>query len=475
MTQRLLVTAALSTMAALALTACSAPAADNNLNSLTTEHVSLSPIEAYGLDIATHARGLERTDSGNLLLSAVASDHMSTTVHRIDLTEDSSNDLNVNQMRTAFVPQADDGGTPIANLSDEKLNNMARAMALKADTSATPEDQDPPKEPTSETTELYTALINLARVRGQIGFGLTQTHDPNGQRSQEHVWQLGAAGASTNLNLLENNDQDVAIDRPLRGLEGSIGACTVPADPSAIKPTTTSDDNPDDDGLKDTSSASLVTSSGTGALIVRDPVTTFDHSVIEATLPDKAKGLSVTDTTTPGTRSPERTVLLGLSELDCVNSDTTAGTDDHVAIFAAINTDIAAKALAHRQIIDAADEEVNDSAENTTLSTTTHAHAPTETGQVAIIDGGTGLVTTLADSSQMITDHPELADKDITSIAVDESSYHHTGGRTRSGQSWWQRLLPNFLNNTSDNSPQRDPITAWVTYEDTPTLYKVQF
>lgn len=190
MTQRLLVTAALSTMAALALTACSAPAADNNLNSLTTEHVSLSPIEAYGLDIATHARGLERTDSGNLLLSAVASDHMSTTVHRIDLTEDSSNDLNVNQMRTAFVPQADDGGTPIANLSDEKLNNMARAMALKADTSATPEDQDPPKEPTSETTELYTALINLARVRGQIGFGLTQTHDPNGQRSQEHVWQL---------------------------------------------------------------------------------------------------------------------------------------------------------------------------------------------------------------------------------------------------------------------------------------------
>lgn len=475
MTQRLLVTTALTTMAALALTACSAPAADNNHNSSTTEHVSLSPVESYGLDIATQARGLEHTDSGELLLSAVASDHMSTTVHRIDLAEDSSKELNVTPMRTAFVPQEDDGGTPIANLSDEELNKMARAVALNADSAATSEDQDPPKEPSDETTELYTALFDLARERGQIGFGLTQTHDPNGQRSQEHVWQLGAAGASTNLNLVEKGDQDVAIDRPLRGLEGSIGACTVPGDPSAIKPTTASDDDPDHDGLKDTSSASLVTSSGTGALIVRDPVTTFDHSVIEATLPDKAKGLSVTGDTTPGAGSPERTVLLGLSELDCINSDTTAGTDDHVAIFAAINTDIAAKALTHRQIIDAADEEVDDSAENTTLSTATRAHAPTETGQVAIIDGGTGLVTTLADSSQMISDHPELADKDITSIAVDESSYHHTGGRTRADQSWWQRLLPNFLSNTSDASAQRGPITAWVTYEDTPTLYKVHF
>ena len=466
--------------AAAALTACSAPDPLAGTDSVT-EQVSLHPVTDYEADIAASARGLEYTASGHLLLSSVAEDYLSTTVHGVELTEDT---VATTALRTAVVPQEDDGGTALAQLDDQRLRELSDAVAHAQTQSATGDDT---AEADEQATELSYAMFDLARTRGQTGFGLTQTHNTQGDRDLSHVWQLGSAGATVMLDLSEPEDSDAdpaRIDRLLRGIEGSVGICAVPDDPAAIRQANTDEDGEplvDASDLAATSTMALVTSSGSGALVIRDPVSTMDHTVIEATLPDQSTTLSFDD---DGAQNPESAVLLGLGELDCLNTDVTTGTDDHVAIFATLNTDLAEAALAHREAVDAADEQLTEMiAEDderdlgtSSLRAQSAAVVPEESGQIAIIDGGSGMVTTLAGSTEMIEAYPELEGKDLTSIAVDPETYHHTGGLDKAGQSWWQRILPGWITGGDDENNERtEKITAWVTYEDTPAIYEVQF
>ena len=465
--------------AATTLTACSTVDPLAGTGSVT-EHVSLTPVADYETEIAAGSRGLEYTADGNLLLSSVSEDYLSTTVHDVELTDDT---VTATALRTAVVPQEDDGGTALAQLDDRRLRELSDAVAHAQARNAADDDTVQADE---QATELSYAMFDLARTRGQTGFGLTQTHDIRGERDLNHVWQLGSAGATVMLDLSEPEDTDAdpaRIDRLLRGIEGSVGICAVPDDPAAIRQVNTDEDGQplvDADDLAATSTMALVTSSGSGALVIRDPISTMDHTVIEATLPDQSATVSFDD---DGVQNPESAVLLGLGELDCLNTDVTTGTDDHVAIFATLNTDLAKAALAHREAVDAADSQLAEMiAEDderdpgtSSLHTQSNAVIPEESGHIAIIDGGSGMVTTLADSTEMVEAYPELDGKDITSIAVDPETYHHTGGLDKAGQKWWQRILPSWLTGGGDESNERtEKITAWVTYEDTPAIYEVQ-
>ena len=97
---------------------------------------------------------------------------------------------------------------------------------------------------------------------------------------------------------------------------------------------------------------------------------------------------------------------------------------------------------------------------------------PDQKGLVAVMSGN-GAVHTLLDSSEMVKAHPELKDKEITTVAVDPATFDATRSvpTKKANQRWYQRLFAPFRD---DPEPETQRVTLWVTYDGVDTVYHTE-
>lgn len=464
-----------------ALTACSLVLTSCSTNNTTEQpalaRVSITPQDTLDVAGAGHARSLEMTDPSTLRMTL--SEHAATaTTMRVH-----TDNGRVDQQRGVIVPGADDDPTfHMFDFDNADVAETAQRAADLAEAKFTSEQGTKPAERTNELSRnIYEASFHLDVLRARTGYGATQRYDDAGHRNPQAMLQLGAGDTIGMIDATGEHAETTGADTalPLQGsfptIERSVGMCALDApntDNTDTKTATTLDGN--DVTMRGNV---LISSSGSSALVPRDASNFEELSVIQATLPHALDG---------GQRAPERgerLTLMGLSELDCVTTPGPGGNQTHNSlIFAAVNTELAKRADAYQraanELRDYLDEQEQDAVDDNTPArpreetATTTQIVPDEKGLVAVITAD-GSVQALLDSTALAEAHPEIRDKNISTIAVDPTSVDATRTtHSMQGKRGWLARLTAPLKDTP--APETQTITLWLTYEGIDTIYRAQ-
>lgn len=467
----------------LALTGCSAP--DDTAAPATIQRVSLTPQDTLAVTGAGHARALEMSSENTLRMTT--SEHAATaTTMRVN-----ADTGEIDEKHQVIVPGAEDDPTfSMIDFDDTKIEETAAHAADLAEAKFISEQGMKPAERTHELSqEMYRSTFALDTLRARLGYGATQLYTVGGERDAHAMWQLGA-GSTIGLIDATGEHADDANDSvtPLQGsfptIERSVGICALDATDAADNTTvgdaartvTTLDGND-----VTTRSGVVISTSGSSALVPRDATSLEEMSVIQATLP-----YTLDDEQRTPNRG-ERLVLMGLGEIDCVTHPVTDGTPESTTgIFAAINTELATRTSDYQNSSNAlrdyldeqeqADTTGNDESparprEDTAAITPV---VPEEHGLVAVMDAQ-GDVAALLDSTEIAAAHPEVAGKDISTVAVDPATFNPTDTESaeRARQGWFDRLLAP-LRRDDDAATTEQTVTLWITYDGVDTVYKTQ-
>lgn len=467
----------------LALTGCSAP--DNTAAPTTMQRVSLTPQDTLAVTGAGHARALEMSNENTLRMTT--SEHAATaTTMRVN-----TDTGDIDEQHQVIVPGVENDPTfSMIDFDAAKIEETAAHAADLAEAKFISEQGTKPAEHTHELSqEMYRSTFALDTLRARLGYGATQLYTVGGERDAHAMWQLGA-GSTIGLIDATGEHADDADDSvtPLQGsfptIERSVGICALDATDAADNTTAEGDAARTITTLNGndvtTRSGVVISTSGSSALVPRDATSLEEMSVIQATLPH---------TLDDEQRTPdrgERLVLMGLGEIDCVTHPVASGTPEGTAgIFAAINTELATRTSDYQNSSNAlrdyldeqeqADAGGNDESparprEDTAAITPV---VPEEHGLVAVMDAQ-GDVAALLDSTEIAAAHPEVAGKDISTVAVDPRTFNpadtKSAGRARQG--WFDRLTAP-LRRGDDNTTEQT-VTLWITYDGIDTVYKTQ-
>lgn len=463
------------------LSGCSTDIDTGAASAQQMHNVALKPTQEIAVDGAGNARALELSDAGALRMTV--SDHAATAYTARVNTDTGA----VDQKRTVLAPSANDDPTfHMFDFDDEKINETAARAADLAEKKFISEQGTSPAPKTNELSrDMYAATFALDVLRARLGYGATQLYNEDHKRSEQAVWQLGAGDT---IGLLDATGKAVADDKkdqtlPLQGsfptIERSIGLCAV--------------DNPDAtthnsaehtvsmtslDGNDITSASPLVIStSGSSAIVPRSSNGLEEQGLVQATLPH---------TLDKDQRNPdrgERLTLMGLGELDCTTNPTGSGTpENNIGIFATVNTELAKRTAEYQNATNALRDYL-DEHEGTEEQADTPARpreetagitpvVPDEKGTIAVMTGD-GAVHALLDSSALVKAHPELKDKEITTVAVDPKTFDATRSlkAKQANQPWYERLFAPFKD---DPQPETQRVTLWVTYDGVDTVYRAE-
>lgn len=440
--------------------------------------VALEPVNVIDVPQAASARGLELDANGNLLMNSVGDNHHTSTLYRI--STNNADSAEKTQLRTFTTPvNTADPMQVMMDKSTDELDNVAKRAAELAMEQYTRENGSSLKEGTDDKArDAYAATFKLDQLRYALGFGFTQLHEqgnnddgskPVATRTDQALWQLGN-GNSIVLADGTATDNDVAITGRLDTMENSVGMCAMgvlnPDEPPITVDTV-------DDTHFDTTTSTVLTSSGSGAIVTRNPGNLTEEAVIQATLTHGLDGQTASEV-------GQRQLLMGLGELDCTSH---AHPDDPISgagIFAAIDRDLAARAVDHRNAADALDAHLGndaqdkDDATNLRPTDTAIPVVPEQPGLVAVI-AGSGEVRALLNSDRVAEAYPDVAGHDIATVAVDPTTYDNAK-TTTAPLPVWKRILPTFVRNwfsDSDDTTADQTVNMWVTYKDLPNIYHV--
>lgn len=465
------------------LTGCSTDT-DTSADATTQQmqRVALKPIKDIAVDGAGNARALELSQAGALRMTV--SDHAATAYTARVNTDTGA----VDQKRNVVAPGADDDPTfHMFDFDEAKLDKTAAKAADLAEKKFISEQGTSPAPKTNELSrDMYAATFKLDVLRARLGYGATQLYDENHKRNDQALWQLGTGDK---IGLLDATGKAVDKDKkdealPLQGafptIERSIGLCAVDNPDTATHNDpehTVSMTSLDGNDVKSTSSL-VISTSGSSAIVPRSSNGLEEQGLIQATLPhtlDKEQ------------RNPERgerLALMGLGEIDCTTNPTNKGTpENNIGIFAAVNTELAKRTDEYQKATNAlrdyldeqerpAEEAENAPARPREETAGITPVMPDKKGMVAVMSG-TGAVRTLLDSSEMTKEHPELKDKEITTVAVDPATFDATRSvaTKKANQRWYERLFAPFRD---DPEPETQRVTLWVTYDGVDTVYRTQ-
>lgn len=446
------------------------------------QRVALKPTKDITVDGAGNARALELSDSGALRMTV--SDH-AATAYTARVNADTGA---VDQKRNVLVPAANDDPTfHMFDFDEAKLDKTAAKAADLAEKKFISEQGTNPAPKTNELSrDMYAATFKLDVLRARLGYGATQLYDENHKRNDQALWQLGAGDT---IGLLDATSKTVDKDKkgqalPLQGnfptIERSIGLCALD-NPDTVTHNspehTTALTSLDGNDVKSTSPL-VISTSGSSAIVPRSSNGLDEQGLIQATLPhtlDKEQ------------RNPERgerLVLMGLGELDCTTNPTKEGTpENNIGIFATVNTELAKRTDEYQKAANALryylDEQERPEEETKNAPARPREETagitpvmPDQKGMVAVMSG-TGTVHTLLDSSEMTKAHPELKDKEITTVAVDPATFDATRSVStkKANQRWYERLFAPFRD---EPEPETQRVTLWVTYDDVDTVYRTE-
>lgn len=446
------------------------------------QRVALKPTKEITVDGAGNARALELSNAGSMRMTV--SDHAATAYTARVNTDTGA----VDQKRNIVAPGADDDPTfHMFNFDEAKLDKTAAKAADLAEKKFISEQGTNPAPKTNELSrDMYAATFKLDVLRARLGYGATQLYGEDHKRSDQALWQLGAGDT---IGLLDATGKAVNKDKkdqalPLQGnfptIERSIGLCAVDNpdtvthnSPEHITSLTSLDGN----DVKSTSPL-VISTSGSSAIVPRSSNGLDEQGLVQATLPHTL------DRQQRSAKRGERLTLMGLGELDCTTNPTKEGTpENNIGIFAAVNTELAKRTDEYQKATNALrdylDEQEHPTEEVENAPARPHKETagitpvmPDQKGMVAIMSG-TGAVRTLLDSSEMTKAHPELKDKEITTVAVDPTTFDATRSVAfkKANQRWYERLFAPFR---KDPEPETQHVTLWVTYDGVDTVYRAE-
>ena len=463
------------------LSSCSTDTESTTAAPQQMQRVALTPTSDIAVDGAGNARALELAETGALRMTV--SDHAATAYTTRVNTDTGA----VDQKRNVVAPGAENDPTfHMFDFDEAKIDKTAAKAADLAEKKFISEQGTHPAPKTNELSrDMYAATFKLDVLRAKLGYGATQLYSEDHKRSDQALWQLGAGDT---IGLLDATGKAVAKDKknqalPLQGnfptIERSIGLCAIDNPDTATHNNTegtvavTSLDGND---IKSTSPV-IISTSGSSAIVPRSSNGLEEQGLIQATLPHTLGKEQ------RNSERGERLTLMGLGELDCTTNPTQDGTaENNVGIFAAVNTELAHRTDEYQKATNALrdylDEQERPQEEADTPARPREETAgitpvmPDQKGLVAVMSGN-GAVHTLLDSSEMVKAHPELKDKEITTVAVDPATFDATRSvpTKKANQRWYQRLFAPFRD---DPEPETQRVTLWVTYDGVDTVYHTE-